>query len=163
MEGLDRDAGDRCAVEERVVDWCGAAVHWQERRVYVDATVGCGGYDAGGDKDTEGNSDDEVRGWARGSGWGLLGGESGLEEGGGGEVFTFQPPKSEISWMGRRRSRATFFIGTSRAKTSDSCNRVRVNGDAPSCKVLSPRPVRLSVLHKTSIDSMTSLLATCSP
>lgn len=72
MESLDRDAGDRCAVEERVVDWCGAAVHWQKGGVYVNAAVGCGGYNAGGDQEAEGNSDDEVRGWTGDSGWELL-------------------------------------------------------------------------------------------
>lgn len=114
MESLDRDTGDRGAIEECVVNWCGAAIHWQKGRVYVDAAVGCGGYNTGGDQEAEGNSDDEVRGWTGDSGWELLRVSLGWRRGKGSErdFFTFQPLKSEISWMGRRRSRATFFMGT---------------------------------------------------
>lgn len=80
MERLDGDAGDWCAVKECVVDWCRATIHRQKGGVHVDAAVGCGGNDAGGDKVAERNGDNEVWGCAGGGDWGLMKGEFGFRE-----------------------------------------------------------------------------------
>lgn len=64
--------------------------------MYVDTTVGCGGYEAGGDQEAEGNSNDEVRGKPGGCDRELLRGEFGLEEEGedvSRGVLTSQPSK----------------------------------------------------------------------
>lgn len=72
MERLDGDTGDRCAIKERVIDWCRATIHWKKGGVHVDAAVGCGVNNAGGDQDAERNGDNEVWGWTGGGDWELI-------------------------------------------------------------------------------------------
>lgn len=58
VEGLDCDAGLRIVVQERPLDWCGAAVAGQEGGVHIKTAVGEGSDDAGRDEKTEGNGND---------------------------------------------------------------------------------------------------------